>query len=114
LLRISDLNFGEGERFATTTEVELGRRAAGDVTRASKKLGTDLEASLILVSRDITRSAKPVELGLARDFLGQLDDSLRVEPKRFVFIRPIAHRQEPRAKTPGSSSVGLVRRRSGP
>lgn len=88
LLHLSDLHFGNKNRFGEDDPSELGVGFCHAVKTAMKTVeGMDSAGiDLVLVSGDIAESGVPSEFKAAKAFLARLCDSLDLPRDRFVFL----------------------------
>ena len=85
LLHLSDLHFGNASRFRERDPARLGLGLAAAVRRERADLGPDGAVELVVVSGDLTESARPPEYEQAEAFLRALGAALEVDRRRFVF-----------------------------
>jgi 3',5'-cyclic AMP phosphodiesterase CpdA len=86
ILHLSDLHFGEFNRFAGRDPRRLGQSFHKALVEARKQLADEGAIDLVVVSGDVAERGKPKEFAAGRAFLEALADGLGVLPERFVFV----------------------------
>lgn len=86
ILHLSDLHFGEFNRFAGRDPRQLGKAFAADLETARKQIADAGQVDLVVVSGDVAERGKPKEFEAGRAFLEALAGELGVLPRRFVFV----------------------------
>jgi 3',5'-cyclic AMP phosphodiesterase CpdA len=87
LLHLSDLNFGNKNRFSDKP-TDLGNAFYRATQEASKECGMpDSEiASLVIVTGDFVESGLPSEFRAAHEFLASFAGEMNLPHERFVFL----------------------------
>ena len=86
ILHLSDLHFGNKNRFANDDLAQLGKAFHKAVDHARQQLELEAKVGLVIVSGDLVEVGKPAEFDKARAFLEALSGALGVEPAKFVFV----------------------------
>lgn len=86
ILHLSDLHFGDFNRFAGRDPRQLGKAFAADLETARKQIADVGQVDLVVVSGDVAERGKPKEFEAGRAFLEALAGELGVLPRRFVFV----------------------------
>ena len=86
LLHLSDLHFGNKNRFADDAPDELSKAFYRALKTAVEEIGDDSQISLVVITGDVAESGLPSEFRYARVFLGSLADQLALRPERFVIV----------------------------
>jgi tetratricopeptide (TPR) repeat protein len=86
LLHLSDLHFGNKNRFADDAATELANAFHRALRIAIEDIKADSEISLVLITGDLVESGLPSEFRYAHEFLISLADQLSLRPERFVII----------------------------
>ena len=86
ILHLSDLHFGDFNRFAGRDPKKLGKTFYAALAEARKQLGDEGPIDLVVVSGDIAERGKPKEFAAGRVFLETVSGGLGLLPQRFVFV----------------------------
>jgi 3',5'-cyclic AMP phosphodiesterase CpdA len=86
ILHLSDLHFGDFNRFAGRDPRRLGQSFHKSLVEARKQLADEGGIDLVVVSGDVAERGKPTEFEAGRAFLEALADGLGLLPERFVFV----------------------------
>jgi len=86
ILHLSDLHFGNHNRFADRDLKNLAKEFHKAIAHALKKLKISRRIDLVIVSGDIAETGKPREFAQGAEFLTVLAGELGREPQRFVFV----------------------------
>jgi 3',5'-cyclic AMP phosphodiesterase CpdA len=88
LLHLSDLHFGNKNRFSDDKPSDLGKAFHGALVAARKDRNIpDSEAtSLVIVTGDFVESGLPSEFNAAREFLTSLAGEMKLPLERFVLL----------------------------
>ncbi len=88
LLHLSDLHFGNKNRFANDNPSDLGRAFHRALQAASKEpqIPATMAVSLVIVTGDIVESGLPSEFRAALEFLKSLAEEMDLPRNRFVFL----------------------------
>lgn len=85
ILHLSDLHFGNHNRFADQDPGKLGKAFFRAIKHAREGVGIQAEIQMVIVSGDLTEVGKPTEFEQAEAFLNALSEKIRLEHERFVF-----------------------------
>ena len=88
LLHLSDLHFGNKNRFANDKPADLGKAFYRAMQNAREECGMrDSEiVSLVIVTGDFVESGLPSEFMAAHEFLASLAGETKLPHERFVFL----------------------------
>jgi 3',5'-cyclic AMP phosphodiesterase CpdA len=86
LLHLSDLHFGNKNRFAGDPPAELSKAFYDALESAREQTQADSQISLVVITGDIAESGLPSEFRYAYEFLSSLADRLAMRPERFVIL----------------------------
>ncbi|MEK6258137.1 MAG: DUF4062 domain-containing protein [Planctomycetota bacterium] len=88
LLHLSDLHFGNKNRFANDKPADLGRafHRALQAARQERQIPDSMTVSLVIVTGDIAESGLPSEFRAALEFLISLAEEMKLSRDRFVFL----------------------------
>jgi len=65
LLHLSDLHFGNKNRFANDAPIELGKAFCRALKAAADEIRCEADISLVIVTGDVAESGLPSEFGYA-------------------------------------------------
>jgi 3',5'-cyclic AMP phosphodiesterase CpdA len=86
LLHLSDLHFGNKNRFAGDPPDDLSKAFHRALEAARQEAQTDSQISVVIITGDLAESGLPSEFRDARKFLSSLADQLALRPERFVIV----------------------------
>ena len=88
LLHLSDLHFGNKNRFANDKPSDLGRafHRALQAARKERHIPDTMAVSLVIVTGDIVESGLPSEFRAALEFLVSLSEEMGLPHDHFVFL----------------------------
>lgn len=88
LLHLSDLHFGNKNRFASDKPSDLGSafHRALQAARKERQIPDPMAVSLVIVTGDIVESGLPSEFRAALEFLVSLAEEMGLPHDRFVFL----------------------------
>lgn len=86
LLHLSDLHFGNKNRFSAQDMTSLGKAFAGAILHAKAQAGINSAIHLAIVSGDIAETGDRDEFTQAAAFLDSLAGTLGIDPHMFSFI----------------------------
>jgi 3',5'-cyclic AMP phosphodiesterase CpdA len=85
ILHLSDLHFGNHNRFADRDVAKLGKAFFRAVEHARTRAEIPVQVQLVIISGDVTETADEVEFEQAWQFLDALSGEIGLEHTRFVF-----------------------------
>src|SRR5260370_34061993 len=86
LLHLSDLHFGNKNRFANDAPAELSNAFHRALKMAIEEIRSDSQISLVIITGDVVESGLPSEFRYAGEFLRSLADQLALPRERFVIM----------------------------
>jgi len=86
LLHLSDLHFGNKNRFYDDPPGELSKAFHRALTAAVDGIRVDTHISLVIITGDLVESGLPSEFRYAREFLSSLANHLDLPPEQFVIL----------------------------
>jgi len=86
ILHLSDLHFGNKNRFSHDAPGELSQAFYRSVQDAIRDIGSHSEIVLVVISGDLAETGLPSEFKYAREFLTTLAAQLQLRPERFVIL----------------------------
>ena len=86
LLHLSDLHFGNKNRFSGDAPTDLSHAFQRALKIALADIRSDSQISLVVITGDVVESGLPSEFRYAHEFLSSLADQLALPPERFVFV----------------------------